>query len=166
MRLTQRTIADIGILVLGLITATILVRSSDRPAYSFYPLVPSEIQRLIDETSDPIAAFKGGKELATKGDLLAAAASFKKATQLEPGWRDAFLFLGQVDVALAESNFPVVPGDLTWWQKAEFALRRAKNLDPLHQPTYDELMIVYEKTGQAEKLAELQTTLKNLPNLN
>lgn len=162
MKLTQRTITDFGILVLGLITVIILVRSWRPPTLPSPPPILENIKRLIDATTDPIASYKAGKDFAQKGQLLEAAASFKKATQLDGHWRDAYVALGQTYLALDESKMPNTPGDLTWLQKAEFALRRAQKLDPLYQPTYEQLATVYQRTGESEKLAEIKSTLNSL----
>lgn len=162
MRLTQRTIADIGILTLGLITAVIFIRSYRPPTLPSPPPIAENIKRLIDATTDPIAPYQAGKDFAQKGQLLEAAASFKKATQLDNQWRDAFVVLGQTYLALDESKMPVTLGDLTWLQKAEFALGRAKKLDPLYKLTYEQLAMVYERSGDSEKLAEIKPTLNNV----
>lgn len=164
MKLTQKSIADIGVLTLGLITAVILIRSYRPPTLPSPPSLSENIKRLIDETTDPVAGYKAGQEFAQKGQLLEAAASFKKATQLDNQWRDAYVALGQTYLALDESKMPNTPGDLIWLQKAEFALRRAKNLDPLYKPTYEQLAMVYGRTGDNEKLTKIKESLKNLFN--
>ncbi|MBI3261094.1 tetratricopeptide repeat protein [Candidatus Berkelbacteria bacterium] len=107
-----------------------------------------DIPAYVTESQDPRGLVLGGRKLVEEGKLELAEVAFKRATELDPKLRDAWLYLGITRLALGK-NF-----------EAEVALRRAKAIDPLHAETYRQLIKLYETTGEKEAAAATQRSLE------
>lgn len=67
--------------------------------------------------------------------------AFQKACQLEPNWRDGWLWKGYTELKNGQ------------FKPALESLKIAEKLDPIYPPTYQLLTIAYQKTGD-EKSAQ------------
>lgn len=115
------------------------------------PLVRDEfVDKLVDTAEQPYPLLVQGRTYYEQGEYERAKKLFKKATQLDRQYRDAFYHLGITELVLGNTD------------KSYYALLRAKTIDPIYKPTIESLIIVYEKRGDVAKAAELQDILPRL----
>lgn len=79
---------------------------------------------------------------------------FKKASELEPGWRDAWVWRGYAELKLD----PPTGGP----KEALVSLKKAENLDPIYPLTYQLLTIAYQQTGDPVSASAAQEKLTYL----
>lgn len=87
--------------------------------------------------SNETEAVKLSKELIEKGEYQLAVIPAKTATEMDQGYRDAWLYLGIANLQVyqkVELREAVRGGYLS---AAKAALEQAKTLDPIYQPTLD-----------------------------
>lgn len=110
-------------------------------------------QEKINLETDPYQLAKMGMTFLRLEDYETAYTCFNKASRLDPGWRDGFVWQGYTEMKL---NQP---------KQALEALKTAEKIDPIYPLTYQLLVIVYQQTGDAhsaqfaqEKLVYLSKT--------
>ncbi|MFY9484538.1 MAG: hypothetical protein WAP74_02855 [Patescibacteria group bacterium] len=109
-----------------------------------------DVPAYVTESQDSRGLVLGGRKFVEEGKLELAEVAFKRATEVDPKFRDAWLHLGIIRLALRK-NF-----------EAEVALRRAKAVDPLHTETYRQLIKLYETTGNKEAAANARKGLETV----
>lgn len=112
-------------------------------------------QDQINLETDPYKLGKMGMIFLRVGYNETALMCFDKATKIDAGWRDAWVWKGYGELKLNQ------PKD------ALASLKTAESLDPIYPLTYQLLTIAYEQTGDSqsakftkEKLTYLSKTYK------
>lgn len=72
---------------------------------------------------------------------------FKRATQMDPNWRDGWVWKGYAELKL---NKP---------QDALTSLKTAEKIDPIYPLTYQLLVLAYQKNGDKENAQSAQAKL-------
>lgn len=134
------------LVVLVFIVNRIIMRPTEPEKIPQQPAL--DIPDYVSESQDPRGLLIGGRKFLEEGKLELAEVAFKRATELDPKLRDAWIHLGITQLALGK-NF-----------EAEVALRRAKAIDPLHAETYRQLIKLYQTTGEKEGLATTERSLE------
>lgn len=93
--------------------------------------------QIASQTNAYEAAKLGMTFLRTQKDELALAA-FEKATTLDSGYRDAWVWRGYTEL---KTNQP---------QEALASLKKAEEIDPINARTYQLLAIAYSQTGDVD----------------
>lgn len=130
----------------------IINRIISRPAKPEQPkqLPKLEVPEYVTNSEDPRGLLLGGRKFLEEGKLELAEVAFKRATELDPKLRDAWLHLGITRLELKQ------------YFEAEVALRRTKAIDPLHPETYRQLIKLYEVVGNEEALTATRNSLKTV----
>ncbi|OGD56608.1 hypothetical protein A2V71_00190 [Candidatus Berkelbacteria bacterium RBG_13_40_8] len=92
----------------------------------------------IAESTDVNKLTQDGAKLAKGNQVEAALMNLKRATELEPKNRDAWVFLGYAQL---KNNEP---------EEALKSLQTAEKLDPINPTTYQYLVVAYQQTGDAD----------------
>ena len=107
----------------------------------------------INQITDPTKAVRFGFIFFKNNQPEIAQIAFLKATELDPKWRDAWLFRGVAELKTANLN------------TALDCLKKAEGLDPLYPLTYRYLAVAYAAIGDdesakfaADKMAYLEKT--------
>lgn len=108
------------------------------------------IEKLVAETNQPFPLVVQGRKYYEQGEIERAQKLFKKATELDRNYRDAFYHLGVSEFVLGN------------YDRALYALVRAKTIDPLYKPTYEALIKVYQQKGEVAKAQELKARSEKL----
>ncbi len=105
---------------------------------------------MISRETDPYKLGKMGMIFLRVDNNTLAFDCFKKAGELEPGWRDAWLWKGYTELKLSQPK------------NALASLKKAETIDPIYPLTYQLLAISYQQTddpnsakGAQEKLTYL-----------
>lgn len=105
--------------------------------------------------TDAYKVAKYGMTFKDKKDYQIRLKCFQKATQLDPEWRDGWIWRGYTELGL---NAP---------KDALLSLKKAESIDPIYPFTYKLLSIAYRETGDdssanfaQEKLGYLSKTYK------
>lgn len=98
----------------------------------------------IAESTDVNKLTQDGAKLAKGNQVEAALINLKRATELEPKNRDAWVFLGYAQLKNSEP------------EEALKSLQTAEKLDPINPTTYQYLVIAYEQTGDTEAAKKAQ----------
>lgn len=94
-------------------------------------------QDIIQE-NDPYKLNKLGISLMNSDKNELAYSAFTKATELDPGYRDAWVLKGYDEIKM--NNAP----------EAILSLKKAETIDPIYPLTYELLSIAYENIGDSE----------------
>ncbi len=109
--------------------------TSTSPAYA---KLMENYELAISKKQDPNKLAQDGKNLLEGNQAQCAIINLKKATDLEPKYRDAWVWLGY---AYLKNNQP---------QEAVNSLKKAEELDPIHADTFKLLATAYEEIGDEE----------------
>lgn len=128
----------------------IINRVISRPTKSEQPkqLPTLDVPEYVTNSGDPRGLLLGGRKFLEEGKLELAEVAFKRATELDPKLRDAWLHLGITQLELKQ------------YFEAEVALRRAKAIDPLYPETYRQLIKLYEATDNKEAAENTRRSLE------
>lgn len=97
-----------------------------------------DFREQIAEQTDAYAAAKMGQNfLVAQNDDLGLLA-FQKATDLDPNWRDGWVWRGYAELKNNQSSQAIV------------SLKRAAEIDPINARTYELLAIAYRATGDSD----------------
>ncbi len=107
----------------------------------------SELKSKIQNGTD---AMKLGRQKQEEGSLKEAEVAYTLALQYQPNWRDAYLSLGQVQIALKE------------YSSAELSLDRAQAIDPVYPTTQTLLSVLYQKTGRKQQATTAENKAQEL----
>ncbi|HOX41438.1 MAG TPA: hypothetical protein PK263_04540 [bacterium] len=86
---------------------------------------------------DEVIATKTARELIEKEEYQLAIISATTATQLEPSYRDGWLYLGIANLKTLQNVELPQEAKNVYLQQAQKALEKAKSLDPQYKPTLD-----------------------------
>lgn len=109
-----------------------------------------KINELKSQVQNGADAIKLGRQKQDEGSLREAEAAYLLALRYEPNWRDAYLSLGQTQMALRK------------YADAELSLNRALTIDPIYPTTQTLLAMLYQKTGRKEEARLAQTKAQEL----
>ena len=101
---------------------------------------------IAEQATTPIAAALLWEQKMKDGATEEAVVAAEVALKLQPNWRDGFLMLGSAQLSAKD------------YTKAQTALDRALDLDPIYPPTHQLFATLYSATGQ--KVAASQETEK------
>jgi len=107
-------------------------------------------QEQINLETDPYRLAKMGMIYLYNENNDLADECFKKATELDPGWRDAWVWKGYTELKLHK------PKD------ALASLKVAEKIDPIYPLTYQLLVIAYQQTGDNQSAQFAQEKLAYL----
>jgi len=108
------------------------------------------IKNLKSKVQNGTDAIKLGREKQDEGSLKEAEVAYQLALQYQPNWRDAYLSLGQVQMALRN------------YTGAELSLNRALTIDPTYPTTQTLLSTLYQKTNRKDASNLAQTKAQDL----
>lgn len=121
----------------------------------------SAIDNFKDRYQSQIALETDPRELGKMGMIFLRTeqtdlglACFKKASVLEPGWRDAWVWRGYAELKLN----PPAGGP----KEALVSLKKAEEIDPIYPLTYQLLTIAYQQTGDPDSANAAQEKLTYL----
>lgn len=108
------------------------------------------IEKIKLET-DPYELGKMGMTFLRSDQNDLALECFKKATELDPLWRDGWVWRGYTELKL---NPPAGGPEM-----ALESLKKAEEIDPIYPLTYQLLVIAYQQTGDTDSAASAQEKL-------
>ena len=124
-----------------------IIAEADRSTRNF-----EEVYSLqINQENDAYELTRLGSKQIKSGQFKIATITLEKAAQLEPKYRDAWLFLGMANLKNNEA------------QKAIESLLKAEIIDPINPETYKLLSLAYKQSNQnelAQKAEEKQNYLE------
>jgi len=123
-------IAYFGARIIGSLYFEHLTRGSS-PLENF----KNQYKAKINLETDPYELGKMGMIFLRTDQNDLAYECFKKATKLDPGWRDGWVWRGYTELKLNEPK------------QALESLKKAEGLDPIYPLTYQLLVIAYQQTG-------------------
>ncbi len=98
----------------------------------------------IAESTDVNKLTQDGAKLAKGNQVESALINLKRATELEPKYRDAWVWLGYSQLKNYEP------------EEALKSLQTAEKLDPINPTTYQYLVIAYQQTGDTGSAKKAQ----------
>jgi tetratricopeptide (TPR) repeat protein len=101
----------------------------------------------INLETDPYKLAEMGMSFLRTENNELALTCFKRATVLDPNWRDGWIWMGYSELKL---NQP---------EEALKSLKRAEEIDPIYPLTYQLLTIAYQQTGDTESAKLTQEKL-------
>ena len=101
----------------------------------------------ISLETDPYVLGKKGMIFLRTDQNELADECFNKATQLDPLWRDGWVWRGYTELKLNEPK------------EALDSLKKAESIDPIYPLTYQLLVIAYQQTGDTTSAASAQEKL-------
>lgn len=107
-------------------------------------------QEQINLETDPYELAKMGMIYLKTDDNQTALLCFDKASKMDPGWRDAFVWKGYTELKLNKPKDALV------------SLKAAEKIDPIYPLTYQLLVIAYQQTGDTQSAQFAQQKLVNL----
>lgn len=109
-------------------------------------------KRLDESKKSAQELFYQGVDLAKKNLTDYAAITLEGAVEKDPKWRDLAYYTGYVYYQMAQNSTKEVQS--SYLVKSKLYLEKARDIDPLHAPTYELLAQVYQNLGD-EKNAEI-----------
>lgn len=110
-------------------------------------IVTARYDEYIAQETDPFKLAKYGMGLLQTNDNQTALKCFEKVTELDPEWRDGWIWKGNTQLRLGEPK------------EALISLKKAEKIDPIYPLTYQLLTIAYQETGDAESAKATQEKL-------
>jgi predicted Zn-dependent protease len=107
----------------------------------------------IADTTDAYAALKLGFNFSKSQNFDLANDAFTKSTELDPGYRDAWVLKGYSEIKL---NQP---------QNAIDSLKKAETLDSINPETYQYLAVAYKQIGDTDSAQKAQEKYDFLTNV-
>lgn len=107
-------------------------------------------QEKIALETDSFELAKMGMTFLKSGENELALVCFERATQMDPNWRDGWVWRGYTELKL---NKP---------QAALVSLKTAEKIDPIYPLTYQLLVLAYQQNGDKENAQLAQAKLTYL----
>lgn len=107
----------------------------------------NEYKAKINLETDPYELGKMGMIFLRTENNDLAYDCFKKSTELDPNWRDGWVWKGYTELKLNEPKMALE------------SLKSAEKIDPIYPLTYQLLVIAYQQTGDTTSASKAQEKL-------
>jgi len=112
--------------------------------------IKAQYQQQITTEADPYELCRLGVSFSVAQDDHLALAAFTKSTQMDPNYRDAWVWKGYTELKMGNPSQALV------------SLKKAEKIDPIYPLTYQLLVIAYQQNGDTAAAEAAQKKLDYL----